>query len=85
MNADDLIRDYVDADADEVPDGRAEARLRDYGIPIWALVGQWQALDQDAEEVAREYQIPLEAVEAALAYYRRYKKYIDARLLLNTA
>jgi len=24
-------------------------------------------------------------MEAALAYYRRYKKYIDARLLLNSA
>jgi len=35
--------------------------------------------------LARDYALPREAVEAALAYYRRNKEYIDARLLLNSA
>jgi hypothetical protein len=30
-------------------------------------------------------EVPVEVIEAALAYYRRNKTYIDARLLLNSA
>lgn len=80
-----LIQRYIDVQADRSLDGRADARLRDYGVPIWALIGQWQALEGDIDIVAHDYQIPREAVEAALAYYQRNKKFIDARLLLNTA
>lgn len=87
MDDQELIKRYVDigVDADGSPDGRADARIREYGIPVWALIGQWRALDRDTDQVARDYDVPREAVEAALAYYRSNKKFIDARLLLNSA
>ena len=78
-----LIARYIDSN----PHGRgpAEARLIGYGTSVWALVAYLQACNGDAAEVAHDYKLPLEAVEAAIAYYRRYKALIDARLLLNEA
>jgi hypothetical protein len=58
------------------------ARLAGYGIPVWAVIGTWKA-SGDLHAVAREWDIAVEYVQAALAYYRRYGKYIDALLLLN--
>ncbi len=78
-----LIARYIDAD----PNGRgpAEARLVEYGTSVWALVAYWRACEGDAAAVAQDHHIPIEAVEAALAYYERHKSLIDARLLLNSA
>jgi uncharacterized protein (DUF433 family) len=85
MDERELIEHYIDLNTDRYPGGRADARLREYGVPVWALIGQWQALNGDLEQLARDYELPREAVEAALAYYRCNKEYIDARLLLNSA
>ena len=66
--------------------GPAEARLATYGVHVWALVEYYQqAVGGDIERVARDYAIPKEAAEAALAYYRAHKRVIDARILLNNA
>ena len=43
------------------------------------LLGEGQAIEQ----VARDYAVSREAVEAAIAYYRQHKPLIDARLLAN--
>jgi uncharacterized protein (DUF433 family) len=80
-----LIERYIDPEWDRYPSGRADARLKDYGVPVWALIGQLRATGNDPDRVAREYHIPREAMDGALAYYRQNKKYIDARLLLNSA
>lgn len=80
-----LIERYIDPHWDCYPGGRGDARLKDYGVPVWALVGQLRAIGGDLEQLAADYELPLEAASAALAYYRRNKKYIDARLLLNAA
>ena len=85
MNEQELIERYIDLDTDRYPGGRADARLREYGVPVWALIGQLRVLDGDVDQLARDYELPREAVDAALAYYRRNKEYIDARLLLNSA
>ena len=77
-----LMERYIEPDPHRP--GRANARLVDYGTHVWALIGHYKAVGGDALQVAREYDLPLEAVEAALAYYRRHKKYIDATLLLNS-
>jgi len=61
----------------------AEARLKQSGVAVWALVGHLPAVDGDVDRVAAEYAIPREAVEAALAYYRRHQALIDARLDAN--
>jgi uncharacterized protein (DUF433 family) len=63
--------------------GEAEARLREYGISVWALIDYWYGVDFDKSVVARDYDIPLESVDAALAYYKAHKAIIDARIVLN--
>ena len=39
----------------------------------------------DPLRVAEDYEVPLEAVEAALAYYELHRYLIDARIALNDA
>lgn len=71
---------------DSVPhEGPGEARLREYGVHVWALAGYLQAVKGNIEEVAHDYDLPLVAVEAALAYYQQHKTAIDARIAANLA
>ncbi len=63
----------------------AEARLVEFGIPVWALVGYLEAVENDVARVADDYEVPREAVEAALAYYRWHREVIDARIAANAA
>lgn len=65
--------------------GIAEARLRGSGVSVWALVGYYEAVRHDVDRVARDYRVPGEAVEAALAYYQRHKDVIDARIEANVS
>ena len=62
--------------------GLAEALVRDSSVPGWAIIGQ---LDGEAGDVAAAaaYDLPLEAVEAALAYYQQHRGAIDDRLAAN--
>ena len=46
-------------------------------------MGYLEAVHDDVARAAHDYRLPQEAVEAALAYYRRYKTFIDARLEAN--
>jgi len=79
MPDDQLIARYIELDPRHPWPG--DARLRDSGVHVWALVGHWlYATDSDAVAVARDYDLPEEAVRAALAYYGRHKGAIDARL-----
>jgi uncharacterized protein (DUF433 family) len=77
----DLVERYVEANPHKP--GAAEARLREYGVSVWALVEYWYGVDFDKATVARDFDIPAEAVDAALAYYKAHKALIDARLTLN--
>jgi hypothetical protein len=84
--------------------GRAEWRLKERGVPVWAVIGALVLTDNPAdnqsvlsdeavtsllgerqviEQVAANYDISREAVEAAIAYYWQHKPLIDARLLAN--
>lgn len=38
---------------------------------------------RDFAQVAADYDLPVGAVAAALAYYRRHQATVDARILLN--
>lgn len=78
-----LIRKHIEMDPHRP--GPAEALLRDSGVHVWAIVGQWQAAGRDASYVAESYELPLEAVLAALAYYRQNMAVIEARLAANVA
>jgi uncharacterized protein (DUF433 family) len=63
----------------------AEAVLAQYSIPVWALIGRLEGAVGDIAEVAAAYGVPEEAVEAALAYYRKRPYPIEARLVANGA
>jgi uncharacterized protein (DUF433 family) len=65
--------------------GVAEARLAESKIAVWALVGYLRMVDGDIARVAADYDLPREAVDAALAYYRQHRAAIDARLAANGA
>lgn len=78
----DLIARYIVEDP--YRSSPAEARLAEYGTHVWAIVSYYrQAVHGDLDRVARDYDIPREAVEAALAYYCEHQSSIDARILLN--
>ncbi len=62
----------------------AEARLKDYGIAVWALVGYLLAVEGNVDRVAADYEIPRKAVDVALAYYHRHRALIDARIAANS-
>lgn len=81
----DLIERYIDPEWDRYPSGRADVRLKDYGVPVWALVALQRATGYTPDELARSYQVPREAIDAAWSFYRRNKKHIDARILLTTS
>jgi hypothetical protein len=76
-----LIRLYVDASP--AVGGFAEARLRRSWVPLWALIGHIPVVGNDAEALVDAYEIPVEEAETALAYYRRHRADIDARLEAN--
>jgi uncharacterized protein (DUF433 family) len=65
--------------------GPDRARLIEYGIPVWALIAHLQGLDGDLSQVAHDYEIPEDAVVAALAYYLPHKAAIDTRIAINAA
>jgi uncharacterized protein (DUF433 family) len=76
-----LIAQYVEPSPYQP--GRAEARIVGYGVPVWALISHYRAVGMSAQQVASDYELPLGAVEAALAYYELHRAVIDARLEAN--
>ena len=63
--------------------GPQAARLKDSGTPVWALIGSVEGAGGDVARVAADYEQPLEAARAAVAYYHRHRAPIDAKLLLS--
>lgn len=80
-----LIERYVDQETDRYPSGRADARLRDSGVSVWAIVAFLPVYDGDLSKVSEHFSVSREEVDAALAYYRRNRVCIDARIALNEA
>jgi len=79
-----LIEEHIGLDQEQYG-GRADARLRMSGVPVWALVAYLGVYEGDVDQVARDFDLSEEEMAAALAFYRRNKKYVDARVLLNEA
>lgn len=80
-HADELIAEYIltASGSDSIED----ARLAQYGVPVWALVGYLPAAHGDLGAIAAAYQLPLDAVLAAFAFYARHRAAIDARIAAN--
>ncbi len=81
INRDDLIPAYIDADP--YHPGIADAIITDSGVHVWALIGAILLTGASPDEVAQGYEVPREAVDAAIAYYRRYRPVIIARIAAN--
>lgn len=67
------------------PTGPAQMPLAVYGIHLWALIGTSEGRDEYLRPVAQMYAIPVDAMRAAHAYYRRHPLQIDARIEANAA
>jgi hypothetical protein len=128
LNDDALIEQYIEENP--LRPGPADARLKEAGTAVWALVsylrlghnspepspdkacrvGQpddplrdmpapaqippdlWpglsyldRAVGGDVARAAGDYDVPVDAMEAALAYYRQHKQAIDARIAVSAA
>ncbi len=62
-----------------------EARLRQSGVPVWALIEYLKAASGNKALVAHDYDISLDEVRAAIAYYEEHRQALDTRLLANIA
>ena len=75
--------------------GPARARLLAEQIPVWAIIGHIGAVagttdvaaitDEVIAQVAADYDVSCEALEAALLYYQEHRGAIDALLEANAA
>lgn len=54
------------------------ARVVGPGVSVWALIAYYEAVDHDTNQVAHDYRLCRDAVDAAVAYYRRHQPLIDA-------
>ena len=77
-----LIKRYIGPDL--LKGGKGNARLKDYGVHVWALIGHMPPTATSAAQVAEDYSLPVEAVEAAYAFYEQNRCAIDARLAENS-
>ena len=82
MSKDAWIAEYIEP-SPHYP-GIDEARLKGYGVAVWALIAHLPAVGGDLARVAAAYDVPQKAVEAAYAYYQRHRALIDARIAANT-
>lgn len=82
-NDDDLIDAYVDLPPHRPDPG--DARLAAYGYPVWIVIDALAASDHDVARVARDYEMPEDAVRAAVAFYHRHREAIDIRARANAA
>ncbi|MBM2810465.1 MAG: hypothetical protein HW416_1224 [Chloroflexi bacterium] len=65
--------------------GVDEAWIMPWGISVWALAPYFEQPKPDIDAIAGSYDIAREAVQAALAYYRRHGSAIDACMAQNLA
>lgn len=80
---DKLIAEYIEMDP--YKSGQDHARIVDVGVSVWAFISHLHAVGDDLIQAAEDYELPREAAEAAVHYYRRHKSLIDARITVNEA
>ncbi|HLY66058.1 MAG TPA: hypothetical protein VKU60_11040, partial [Chloroflexota bacterium] len=49
-------------------------------VPVWAIIGYLPVVDWEAKAAAKAYHVPIEAIDAAIAYYQRNQRLIDHRI-----
>ena len=76
-----LVSHYIEVDPFR---GRANARVKDRGVRVWAIIAYLKGTNWDVSDAMRAYHLTPEMLEAAEAFYRLNRKYVDAKLLLNS-
>lgn len=77
-----LIERYVRPDAHRPGLDRARVVVGRRSVPIWAVIGNLRG-GGGIGETGDAYDLPEEAVAAAVAYYARHRRLIDHRLAVN--
>lgn len=82
ISTEQLIAQYVEPN----PFGRGghDARLKESGVSIWILVNRLRT-GTSVHDLASEYCLTEQAVEAAHAYYQQYPDLIEARIRIYEA
>ena len=78
---DELIARYLEPNP--YKPGKAYYRLVESGTPIWVFIGRVEAANGNLAEVADEHEISPAQIDAALAFYERYKEIVDDKRLSN--
>lgn len=73
-----LISQYIERDPNRP--GLDNVRIVGHGVHVWALMGYLEGADGNLELVAEWFDLPVEAVAAARAYYQDHKALIDNRI-----
>lgn len=68
---DELIARWIEPDP--IYPAPMRAWITDHAVAVTSVVSRWQLAHGDVEDVMRAYEVPAEAVTAALAYYERHK------------
>ncbi len=76
-----LLSTYIHFDPSEP--GVDQARVAPADVPVWVIVAQLEGVNENVTQVAEDYELPREAVEAAIIFYRRNRAAIDARRAEN--
>jgi uncharacterized protein (DUF433 family) len=79
------IERHIEPHPDPVKQGYAWYRLKERGVPVYAIIGSMTPTFDNADDVANAFAVSREAVDAALAYYRQHKAAIGSRLAANRA
>jgi uncharacterized protein (DUF433 family) len=82
---DGLISQYIEPHPDPVKAGHSWYRLKEHGVPVYAIIGSLTPSHDNADDVADAFGVSRKAVDAAIAYYCRYKADIDYRLAAGHA
>lgn len=80
MSDDEAIARHIVPDPQK--SGRAHARVHPSEVSVWVLVGALRRGDTP-DQVASDYDLLSEELQAAQAYYRRHRDLFDAYLLLE--
>ena len=76
-----VLAEMIEQDPDKP--GRHNARFKEYGTHLWAVLGGLRRTGGNVAVVAQEWRIPEEAVRAAIRYYERHRELFDAYFLLD--
>ena len=80
-----LIAQHIEPHPDPVKQGHGWYRLKERGVPVYAIIGATSPSFDNLDDVADAFGVSRDAVSAAVAYYQRHQAAIDARLSANHA